>query len=209
MSRWLGPIAGIAAGLGLAALLSHFGLPEGFGSFLLIALAVFAGFFVLRMLLARRRPTSQPLAYAASGGADRASSGYSPVASTPQWGAPNRIEPVLGSSAPAETGKTFPPGFDTEGFTKHAMLQFVRLQNAHDAGDRKALAEVLTPEMAAEVLRDLDTSAARPATPSRSSMPRCSRLLPKATVTGRASVSPACYGRAMSRRRRRSMKYGT
>ena len=27
-SRWLGPIAGIAAGLGLAALMSHFGLSE-------------------------------------------------------------------------------------------------------------------------------------------------------------------------------------
>jgi predicted lipid-binding transport protein (Tim44 family) len=36
MSRWLGPIAGIAAGLGLAALLSHFGLPEGLGTFLLL-----------------------------------------------------------------------------------------------------------------------------------------------------------------------------
>src|SRR5512139_2935418 len=30
MSKWLGPIAGLAAGLGLAALLSHFGLSEGF-----------------------------------------------------------------------------------------------------------------------------------------------------------------------------------
>ena len=28
MSRWLGPIAGIAAGLGLAALMSHLGLSE-------------------------------------------------------------------------------------------------------------------------------------------------------------------------------------
>jgi predicted lipid-binding transport protein (Tim44 family) len=33
MSRWLGPIAGLAAGLGLAALLSHFGLSESFASF--------------------------------------------------------------------------------------------------------------------------------------------------------------------------------
>ncbi|KPJ32770.1 hypothetical protein BMUNKI379_21515, partial [Burkholderia multivorans] len=29
-SRWLGPIAGLAAGLGIAALLSHFGLGEAF-----------------------------------------------------------------------------------------------------------------------------------------------------------------------------------
>src|SRR4249919_4399228 len=37
-SRWLGPLAGLAAGIGLAALLSHFGLPEGLGTFLLLAL---------------------------------------------------------------------------------------------------------------------------------------------------------------------------
>src|SRR5262245_35307818 len=41
-SRWLGPIAGLAAGLGLAALMSHLGLSEAFGSFLLIALLVVA-----------------------------------------------------------------------------------------------------------------------------------------------------------------------
>src|SRR5438105_4820813 len=62
-SRWLGPIAGIAAGLGLAALLSHFGLSEGFGSLLLVALVIFAGVFLVRMLL-RRRETAKPLQYA-------------------------------------------------------------------------------------------------------------------------------------------------
>src|SRR3546814_982202 len=34
MSRWLGPIAGIAAGLGIAALLSHLGLSGAFAEFL-------------------------------------------------------------------------------------------------------------------------------------------------------------------------------
>src|SRR5262249_56540614 len=38
MSRWLGPIAGLAAGIGLAALLSHFGLGEGVATFLMLAL---------------------------------------------------------------------------------------------------------------------------------------------------------------------------
>ncbi|MBR4738169.1 MAG: Tim44 domain-containing protein, partial [Rhodocyclaceae bacterium] len=37
-SSWLGPIAGIAAGLGLAALMSHLGLSEEFGSLVLLAL---------------------------------------------------------------------------------------------------------------------------------------------------------------------------
>src|SRR4030095_5283110 len=56
-SRWLGPIAGLAAGLGLAALLAHFGLSEGFASVLLLALVVGGGVLLVRMLFARR-PTS-------------------------------------------------------------------------------------------------------------------------------------------------------
>src|SRR6187402_2350993 len=55
MSRWLGPIAGLAAGLGLAALLSHFGLSETFASFMLIALLVVGGVLLLRFFLARRK----------------------------------------------------------------------------------------------------------------------------------------------------------
>src|SRR5512136_2074470 len=51
MSRWLAPLAGVAAGLGLAALLSHIGLSETFASFLLFALLVVAGIFVLRLFL--------------------------------------------------------------------------------------------------------------------------------------------------------------
>src|ERR1700704_5556939 len=73
VSRWLGPIAGIAAGLGLAALLSHFGLPEGMGTFLLLALLGIGIVFAVRMLFARRAPAREPLAYAPPG------AGASPV----------------------------------------------------------------------------------------------------------------------------------
>ncbi len=152
-SRWLGPIAGIAAGLGLAALLSHFGLPEGLGSFLLIALLVVGGVFLVRRLFARRADTQRPLAYA--GPASPAAPAAFEMPKAPAWGAAPRIEPVLGSAAAAPAASTqLPPGFDAEGFVKHAKQQFVRLQAAHDAGDRDVLAEVLTPEMLAEVTRE-------------------------------------------------------
>src|SRR2546423_12536647 len=42
-SRWLGPPARLAARLGLAALLAHFGLSEGLGSILLIGLRGIGG----------------------------------------------------------------------------------------------------------------------------------------------------------------------
>ena len=50
MSRWLGPIAGIAAGIGLAALFSHFGMGEGLANVAMILLLVMAGVFVIRLL---------------------------------------------------------------------------------------------------------------------------------------------------------------
>jgi predicted lipid-binding transport protein (Tim44 family) len=162
-SRWLGPIAGLAAGLGLAALLSHFGLPEGFGSFLLIALLVIGGVFVVRMLLARRSaPTQRPLAYAGTQGPAAAPAAFE-MPPAPQWGGAPRVEPVLAPSA-AAPARRVPAGFDADGFLRHAKLQFIRLQAAHDVRDRAALADVMTPEMFAEVARDLDGGAAPPPT---------------------------------------------
>jgi predicted lipid-binding transport protein (Tim44 family) len=157
-SRWLGPIAGLAAGLGLAALLSHFGLPEGLGSFLLLALLVIGGVLVVRMLLARRSPAQGPLAYAGTPGA-------SPRFETPpapQWGGGTRVEPVLGAApAPPAATKPLPPEFDAHAFAAQAKLQFIRLQAAHDAGDRKLLADYTTPAMLAELTRDADDDTAR------------------------------------------------
>jgi len=156
MSRWLGPIAGIAAGLGLAALLSHFGLSEGFASLLLIALVVIAGVFLVRMLFARRTPATQaPLAYAGN-----APGRVEPRVEPTMGQARSRFEPVMGSAssttptvAPA-AGK-FPPGFDPQPFAEQAKRQFMRMQAAYDSADRKALADVMTPEMFAEVSSEL------------------------------------------------------
>ena len=58
-NRWLGPITGIAAGLGVAATLSHFGLCGAFasalGNMLVISLLAFAALFVWRMFRASRQ----------------------------------------------------------------------------------------------------------------------------------------------------------
>jgi len=141
-SRWLGPLAGLAAGLGLAALLSHFGLSEAFGSFLLIALVVVGGLFLVRMLFARRAQSARPLQYAGMGagaGTGRVEPQMPPAVDRMPPAA-DKFEPVWGGGAQAQpdaapaTGK-FPPGYD--------------------AADRKALSEVMTPEMLAQVSNEL------------------------------------------------------
>ncbi len=161
-SRWLGPLAGLAAGIGLAALLSHLGLSEGFASFLLLALIVVAGVFLVRLLLARRTSATPPLQYAGSGpGLGTTPGGYetSPAPHTAGAG-DGRFEPVLGSAtaatpAPTTQSDRYPPGFDPAPFVEQAKLQFNKLQAAYDIDDRKALADVMTPEMYAQVTRDL------------------------------------------------------
>ena len=151
-SRWLGPLAGIAAGLGLAALFSHFGLSEGFGSLLLLVLLAVGVIALIRAMSARR--ASEPFQYA--GASPREHSRPEPdrpIDTT--WGAPVDMT--------SNAGK-YPPGFDPLPFIAQAKQQFRRLQAAYDRGDRASLADVTTPEMSAEIGRDLD--ARRPQIPT-------------------------------------------
>ncbi len=157
MSRWMGPIAGIAAGLGLAALMSHFGLSEGFGSILLLGLAVFAGIYILRMFLGRRQAPDAPLQYA---GAGTPSATISPSSSAPSWRIPSTTE--LAGQPASETPtfgvarKTLPQGFDAATFAKEAKRQYIQIQRSYDDADRVTLSSVMTAEMVAEIGRELD-----------------------------------------------------
>lgn len=135
--RWLGPLAGLAAGIGLAALLSHFGLGEGFASILMMLLLAAAVFFVVRLLLRRRQPQAAPLQYAGAGASP------APVQfETPAAGG--------GSAAPAPSAN-IPAGFDVDGFLRQAKLNFVRLQAANDAKNIEDIRAFTTPEMFAEI----------------------------------------------------------
>lgn len=139
MSRWLGPIAGIAAGVGLAALLSHFGMGEGMANVLMIAALVIGAIFVIRLLFGRREPAP---AYAGNGG---------------NAGGPARFEPLqpaAGSSsmaAMADEPVAVPADFDTVGFLRQAKINFTRLQAANDAGNMDDIKAFTAPEVFAEV----------------------------------------------------------
>lgn len=155
-SRWLGPLAGVAAGLGLAALFSHFGLSEGFGSLLLIGLLVVGAIALLRAFAARRMAAATYPSTRAGGAVSASSSNTAPA---------SRIEPTWGTSADSGASTVrYPPGFDPVPFIAHAKQQFHRLQAAYDRGDNALLADVTTPAMQAEIARDLATRGAHIAT---------------------------------------------
>ncbi len=151
-SRWMAPLAGLAAGLGLAALFSHLGLSEEFGSFLMLALFAMAAIFVIRMFLARRTEPSP--AYAGSGysrsalGGEAAVPRYEGVAGDARTGFPAAAG---AAAAVAPTTWHIPDDFDVAGFVRNAKVQFVRLQAAFDAADLADLREFTTPEMFAEL----------------------------------------------------------
>ena len=156
-NRWLGPIAGLAAGLGIAALLSHFGLggafAEGLGSMLLIGLLVIAGVFIWRML---RRGTASPAPVRPMEPA------YSALA--PQAANSNRDVSVLGTPLPGSTPAPAPAAapwgvpadFDVPGFLRNAKVHFIRMQAASDEKNLTDIREFTTPEVFAEIKMQLD-----------------------------------------------------
>ena len=144
MSRWLGPIAGLAAGIGLAALLSHFGLGEGVANFLMILLLVMAAVFVFRLLFRKSQPSQHAELAPAGGASMRLEPTSTPVATPAMGGATD-------TAAAAESHANIPAGFDSEGFLRQAKLNFIRLQAANDAGNLDDLKQFLAPQVFAEI----------------------------------------------------------
>jgi len=145
-NRWLGPIAGLAAGIGLAALFSHLGFGEGMASFVMLLLIGLTLFFVARLLFRRGTPQSQPLRYAGAGNA--------PLHFDAQHAAGGALPPAAGGSIPA--------GFDVDGFLRQAKLNFVRLQAANDARNIEDIRNFTTPEMFAEIKLEIDERGRAP-----------------------------------------------
>ena len=151
---WMGPIAGLAAGLGLAALFSHLGLGEGFANFVMILLLAAAAFFIFRLIF--RRGASAP----AQGGRGLQYAG-APASGAPQAPAQafESSHAFGGTSAAVSASgleKAIASGFDAEGFARQAKLNFIRLQAANDAGNLDDLREFTTPEVFAEICMQLN-----------------------------------------------------
>ncbi len=134
-NKWLGPLAGLAIGAGLAAMFAHFGLGEGMGTLLMIMLVIGAVLLLVSML---RRKAQQP---------------------TMQYAGATQY---AGSAVPANTlaggadyvpgqAKNIPADFPVESFLRSAKTSFIRLQAANDRKDLNDIREYTTPEMYAEI----------------------------------------------------------
>ena len=167
---WMGPIAGIAAGLGLAALASHLGFGDELASMLMMGLLAAAvmvaiGFFMRKRAAARQSGAAAPqgLQYAhVNPGATRdASRGTEPSAPAYKVAMPSSLGNTAGTgigSGLASAGSSasrIPADFDAAAFARNAKVNFIRLQAANDAGDLDDIRQFTTPEMFAELKLEL------------------------------------------------------
>jgi len=141
LGRWLAPLAGLAAGLGLVAL---FG--EQMGTLIVALLIAFIVVLVFRLIARGMQPRAgsreQALHYAGLG--------RETVAAPPPSQMPSvAVVPGLGQSA-----ARIPAGFDVEGFLRQARKSFIALQAANDRGDLEAIHDLVTEEMFDALERD-------------------------------------------------------
>ena len=135
-SRWLGPLAGIAAG-GLLASMFMGGGFHGMQFFDILIMAIIA-FVIFRFIAARRRKQQEHMAPA--GASFQREVFEQPV--QPQ-------NSIFGGSAPAAPRRVInaPAWFNEERFLEAARSHFQALQQHWDANEMDKIAEFVTPQM--------------------------------------------------------------
>ena len=176
---WMGPLAGLAAGLGLAALFSSLGMGAAVSNFIMMALLGIVAAVVVMFLVRRFRgangnntqrtalagagepgsagPVGQVAwpAGGSSGGTSSSSSGAQAPVVVPAAD-PVLASPVAAAPAkPAVAAAFVPASFDSEGFARTAKLIFIRLQAANDTADLNDLRTFTTPELFSELRLDI------------------------------------------------------
>ncbi|MFB8830499.1 Tim44 domain-containing protein [Azotobacter sp. CWF10] len=131
-SRWLGPLAGIAAG----GLLASMFMGDGFDGIQLLDILILAliAFLVYRLIAARRRKLHPAMA------------GHAPM----QRETPAQPRPTA-SAAPAAAQRRAPiqapAWFNEQRFLEAARQHFMSLQQHWDANEMDKIAEFVTPQM--------------------------------------------------------------
>lgn len=164
---WMGPVAGLAAGLGLAALASHLGFGEELANMLMIGLLVMAVIAVIGFVM-RKKAAQQGGGMAYAGANAGAGQGGGAAAgqqnntfrmpptqpAQPSFGqGGSMIGSAIGANVPAAA--SIPADFDVNGFVRNAKVQFIRLQASNDAGNLDDIREFTSPEMFAEIQMDI------------------------------------------------------
>ncbi|HLA34637.1 MAG TPA: Tim44-like domain-containing protein [Rhodocyclaceae bacterium] len=192
MSRWLGPLAGLAAGIGLAALFSHLGMGEGMANIFMMLMLAAVAVFAIRWFMNRNRAPA--LQHAGAG---------SPLSGNNHRFEPTPLQQPAKVGADGTAGNNYlaaggapaqvPAGFDVEGFVRQAKLNFIRLQAANDRGDMDDIRQFTAPEMFAEIQMQHKERGQKPQ--ETDVMELEAELLDVSTENSRYVASVRFYGR--------------
>lgn len=172
-SPWKGILGGALLGLGLGALLSHFGLGGAMAgmisTILMVALLGFVAVFIYRML--RRKSETQTSSVRPSYAVANEANATPAIGSAlPSEFAPKALQENafghatqsvgVGPLAADQVSYGVPADFDSVGFLRNAKTYFIRLQAAWDKGDANDIRDFTTPEMYGEIKLQLQERGA-------------------------------------------------
>lgn len=145
MSKWMPLLGGLALGGALGWLMGANGMGGMMVGILLAGLLVFAGIFVVRMLMQKRGEAPQRMQYAGLGSET--------VAAPP----PSQAVGFDAPAAPAPSGvaANVPADFDVAGFLRGAKLNYMKLQIANDQGNLEELREFTSDALFEELKKEV------------------------------------------------------
>ena len=139
-NRWLGPLAGLAAG-GLLAALFFGGAFDGMtpADFIIMLILGVGAFFLIRAL--RQKSRAHAPAYAGH------------PAESAQARTADKFSAMTGSTSPTPLAQV-PAWFQEAQFTEAAKSHFTNLQKSWDSNDMEAMREYFTPELFSELAQE-------------------------------------------------------
>ncbi len=144
-NKWMGPLAGLAAGLGIAALMSHFGMGDALAG-MMTNLLIFGGLAFLALFIYRRffaKPAPQTAAASAYDARPQANE------QIPQNASAYQAPAALAASA------AHPAIPDANAFATNAKQQYTTLQAAWDAGDMAKLRNMTNDALFMELAQQI------------------------------------------------------
>ena len=136
-NKWMGPLAGLAVGAGLATMFSGGGM-GGFGGGMSSILMMLLAAGLIMFLISKFKQSQQNTMQYAGGGAS--------------YGSPQPLpEQAFSSGAALPNLGNIPQDFPVESFLRNAKMSFIRLQAANDRKDINDVREYTTPEVFAEI----------------------------------------------------------
>ena len=144
-NKWMGPLAGLAVGAGLATMFAGGGMGGmggGMSSILMALLAAGVVMFLISKFKKSQQATQPNMQYAGGGTA------YNMPEQSAQ-------QPSYGSGVASSYSGNIPQDFPVESFLRNAKLSFIRLQAANDRKDLNDISEYTTPEVFAEISMQL------------------------------------------------------